>query len=288
MRHHRPAPHTTPRAASRRAALFAAATAVALLATACSGGEPDDGGKSPGGVRLPPAHAGFDYQIGGPYTPPDGVRIVARDHGVAPARGLYNICYVNAFQAQPGAEDEWDKDLLLTDRSGRIAMDKDWNEAILDISTPAKRARIAKKVGGWIDDCAAKGYDAVEPDNYDSYARAPKGRLTPEHAKEFLKALAAHAHAKGLAIGQKNTPELAPDRKRVGLDFAVAEECGTYDECDDYVEAFGSRVLAIEYTEKGLRAACEGWDDEISVVRRDLNVVPKGKAGYVYRTCDDV
>ncbi|WP_137022962.1 endo alpha-1,4 polygalactosaminidase, partial [Streptomyces albus] len=51
-------------------------------------------------VTLPPAHADFDYQIGGAYTPPKGVKAVSRDHTAKPADGLYNICYVNAFQAQ--------------------------------------------------------------------------------------------------------------------------------------------------------------------------------------------
>src|SRR5262245_46420773 len=55
-------------------------------------------------VALPPAHAKFDYQIGGAYAPPSGVRVVSRDHDAQPASGLYNICYVNAFQAQPGTE----------------------------------------------------------------------------------------------------------------------------------------------------------------------------------------
>jgi hypothetical protein len=33
----------------------------------------------------PPAHAGFDYQIGGAYTPPAGVEVVSRDHATLPA-----------------------------------------------------------------------------------------------------------------------------------------------------------------------------------------------------------
>ena len=47
---------------------------------------------SDGQVTTPPVHAGFDYQIGGPYTPPAGVQVVSRDHDASPAAGLYNIC----------------------------------------------------------------------------------------------------------------------------------------------------------------------------------------------------
>ena len=142
-------------------------------------------GASPHAVSLPPAHAGFDYQIGGAYTPPAGVSVVGRDHEDAPAAGLYNICYVNAFQAQEGAEGDWNSGLLLHDANGDIVYDGDWGEALLDVSTAAKRQAIADKVDGWIDDCAAKGYQAVEPDNYDSYTRSKK-LLTSAEAESYI------------------------------------------------------------------------------------------------------
>ncbi|MER6081514.1 endo alpha-1,4 polygalactosaminidase [Streptomyces sp. NPDC001833] len=263
--------------------------AAASLTAGCSSTTTDTGSTpqaSTAKVPTPPLHAGVDYQLGGAYTPPKGVSVVSRDHTASPAAGLYNICYVNAFQAQPDAQKEWDADLLLRDRSGKVVMDEDWGEAMLDISTPGKRTRIAEKVDGWIDQCADKGFDAVEPDNYDSYTRAPHGLLTAADAEAFQTLLARHAHSRHLAIAQKNTLELAKDRKRVGLDFAVVEECGHYDECGSYVGAFGDHVIVVEYTEKGLRKACAGWGDRISVVRRDLDVTPAGHDGYLRETCD--
>ncbi|MGW2562272.1 endo alpha-1,4 polygalactosaminidase [Streptomyces sp. NPDC001514] len=236
-------------------------------------------------VTPPPAHALFDYQLHTPYAPPPGVTVVVRDHTSPPAPGIYNICYVNAFQAQPGAEQEWDPDLLLRDASGAVVMDKEWDEAMLDIRTGPKRERIARRVHTWIDECAAKGYQAVEPDNYDTYTRAPAGLLTADHAKAFLSMLARHAHAKGLAIGQKNTAELAPAREEAGVDFAVVEECGQYDECEDYVAAFGDHVIVIEYTAEGMDRACEGWGDRLSVVRRDLDLLPAGDPDHHLEHC---
>jgi hypothetical protein len=278
------------------AALAAAAVAVPLVAVDQAGASPAahpgaaarTSGRAPAApaatVALPPAHAGFDYQIGGAYTPPAGVQVVSRDHDDPPAAGLYNICYVNAFQVQPGAEGDWDSDLLLRDANGKVVVDQDWGEALLDVSTAAKRTRIAAKVDGWIDGCAAKGYQAVEPDNYDSYSRSKK-LLTPGEAESYIALLSAHAHARGLAIAQKNTVELAGDRTANGLDFAVAEECGTYDECGDYTAAFGNHVIVIEYTAKGLSKACSGWGDRLSIVRRDRDVSPAGSSGYVRQTC---
>lgn len=243
-----------------------------------------DGSSKAPSVELPPANGGFDYQIGGAYRPAAGVSIVSRDRSDSPAPGLYNICYVNAFQAQPGKEGSWPEDLLLRDADGDVVIDEDWDEALLDIGTAGKRKRVAAEIGRWVDGCARKGFDAVELDNYDSYTRSDDA-LTANDAKAFIALLAAQAHRRGLAVGQKNTAELAGDRSRTGLDFAVAEECGQYDECDTYIDAFRGRVVDIEYTDSGLRKACEVGDEGLHIVRRDVEVATPDDDGYVRRTC---
>jgi hypothetical protein len=235
-------------------------------------------------VTPPPKHVRWDYQIGGAYTPPTGVQVVSRSHEDAPAPGVYNICDFNAFQAQEHAEGDWDSDLLLHDANGKVVYDKDWNEAVLDIRTDAKRHRIAAKLNTWIDECAAKGYKAVEPDNYDTFTRFPK-YLTANQAKALMKLLSVHAHEKGLAIAQTNTVELAPDRASVGLDFAVVEECGEWDECGEFAKAFDNNVLVVEYTAKGLSEVCSRWSSTLSIVRRDQMVVSKDTSGYFRQTC---
>ncbi|MFB7778400.1 endo alpha-1,4 polygalactosaminidase [Streptomyces bauhiniae] len=265
---------TSPRGGSRALLL-----ALTLLLTGCATGN-HQASRAP---ELPPKHAGFDYQIGGAYPPPAGVRIVTRDRADSPAEGLYNVCYVNAFQAQPQERGDWPAGLLLRDRAGRVVIDEDWDEPLLDIGTPAERERIADRVNRWTDGCADKGYDAVEFDNYDSYTRS-RHLLTPADALAFMRLLTRHAHTRRLAVGQKNTPELAGKRESAGLDFAVAEECGQYDECGTYARAYDDRVLDIEYTDNGLRKAVAGWGSRLSIVRRDLDVSTPGEAGYVRRT----
>ncbi|MFF3483247.1 endo alpha-1,4 polygalactosaminidase [Streptomyces sp. NPDC002701] len=274
-----------PRAGFLRAtAALLVLTALASCTSNADDGDPGDTAESAAGaVRLPPVHAGFDYQIGGAYPPPSGVRIVARDRGADPARGLYNVCYVNAFQAQPEEQDDWPEDLLLRDGEGELVIDTDWDEPLLDIGTPAKRERVAARVGRWIDGCADKGYDAVEPDNYDSYTRS-RGLLGADDATSFIRLLSTRAHARGLAIAQKNTVELAGQRVRAGLDFAVVEECGAYDECGEYADAFDDRVVVVEYTDKGMRKARAGFGDRLSIVRRDLAVSAPDSDDYVRRT----
>lgn len=251
-------------------------TAVALVAACAS---------APAEQVTPPPQGPWDYQIGGAYDPPADVKTVSRDHGADPAPGLYNICYVNAFQAQPGAEDEWG-DLLLRDTNGEPVYDEDWGEAVLDTSTPTKRDGIAARVNTWIDECADKGFQAVEPDNYDSYTRVPGNLLSAEDNQALIRLLSAHAHARGLAIAQKNTAELAEHRTANGLDFAVVEECGHHDsECGLYTEAFGNHVVVVEYTQEGLDRACAGWADELSIVLRDVDVSTPDDDGYVHGTC---
>ena len=234
-----------------------------------------------------PATGVFDYQIGGDYPPASRVRIVDRDRTSAPATGRYNICYVNAYQAQPGDLAWWQRthpSLLLRDARGAVIIDRDWNEALLDISTPAKRDAVAVVVGGWFAGCARSGYDAIEPDNLDSYTRS-EDRLTAADAVAFATLLAGVAHRHHLLIGQKNASELAARLRRAGYDFAVAEECQEYDECGAYTSAYGTKVIEIEYTADRFEQACKVRRGRVSLILRDRDVVAQGQPGYVSRTC---
>lgn len=236
----------------------------------------------------PPANAAFDYQIGGAYTPPAGVTVVSRDSTASPAAGLYNICYINAFQAQPDADSWWKTnhpDLLLHDASGNLVIDEDWDEILLDFSTAAKRAALTTIVGGWIDGCASKGFKGVEPDNLDSWTRS-NGLLTQSQAVAYAASLVSYAHGKGLAVGQKNTADLSTaNAKQIGFDFAVAEECADYDECQNYTATYGSNVIVIEYTQKQFTKACTAYGSTLSIVLRDVDVTTPGSSSYVFKTC---
>jgi hypothetical protein len=237
--------------------------------------------------RPPPAQARFDYQIGQPYPPPAGVRVVTRDRSAAPVPALYNICYVNAYQTQQEEIRWWrdhHPDLLLTGADGHTVRDPDWNELLLDISTPARRTALAGIVDGWIDACAHAGFNAVEPDNLDSWTRSD-GLLTAADALAFATLIIARAHADGLAIAQKNAAEIAGQGRRAGFDFAIAEECADYAECQSYTAAYGNEVIVIEYSASGLATACANWGNTLSAVRRDLEVTAPGSAAYVYQTC---
>lgn len=254
--------------------------------TADTGTSPgNDGGSA--GFALPPENGGLDYQLGGAYAPPSGVTIVSRDRTEAPAAGLYNVCYVNGFQIQPGDEAMWmsSHDLaVLRDGAGDPVIDADWNEILLDTRTEASRAEILSVIGPWIDGCAADGFDAVEIDNLDTYSRA-MGLLTEDENVTMVRLFADRAHAAGLAIAQKNSSELVPRRAEMGTDFVVSEECNRYGECDAYIGGYGAHVLMIEYRAQDFTAGCSAYGSAYSIVLRDRNLVPAGQSAYVFDGC---
>ena len=162
-------------------------------------------------VTTPPVGARFDYQLGGAYAPAAGVRIVDRDREDPPSAGRYSVCYLNGFQTQPQEARYWLRHhptLLLRTSTRKPVEDPDWpGEYVLDITTARTRAALAGIVGRWIDGCADAGYQAVEPDNLDTFTRWPK-RITEADALAYARLLAVRAHRRGLAVAQKNAPDL--------------------------------------------------------------------------------
>lgn len=279
-----PAPSSTPAPTPAPDPTAASSSSASHPQSSSSSSKPSS---NSGSVALPPLGAKWDYEIGGACAPPAGVRIVSRDSSASPAPGLYNICYLNAFQAQPDATGWWQSnhpDLLLKTSSGAPVIDQNWNEQLLDVSTDAKRTAIAQIVGGWMASCAAKGFQAVEPDNLDSYSRS-QGLLTADDDIALATELARLAHAKGLAIGQKNTTDFLPKAHQIGFDFAVSEQCGKYGECGGYAGTYANHVVDVEYDDAGFAAACRDYGGKIAIVLRDLDVSPAGSSSYVYKTC---
>ena len=236
---------------------------------------------------LPTANAKWDYQIGKPYDPPDGVTVVSRDRTAAPLAEAYTMCYVNAYQTQPDAVRWWKNnhsELLLKRADGSYVVDSYWGEILFDIRTVEKREALAAIVNGWITGCADDGFQAVEPDNLDSWTRSG-GRLTRGQAFEFAALIIEHAHSESLAIGQKNAAGQTALGKAAGFDFAVAEECGRYKECNAYTADYGDQVYVIEYRLQDYKYSCDRWGDELAIILRDRNVTAPGSKSYVYRSC---
>jgi Glycoside-hydrolase family GH114 len=279
MRHRRPS--------YRAASLIAAFFSLGAVASATPA------------VTPPPPGVPFDYQIGGDYPLPAGVEVVTRDwFSGSPEPGIYSTCYINAFQTQadepnadrPDERGNWPAVLVLSS----LGDDPNWGgEYLVDISSAAHRRAATAWVKQMITSCAQKGFRAVEFDNLDSWTRfddTPLAGRVPFEKRQaiaYARLLTRAAHRRGLAVGQKNTPQLGRrvSRRVIGFDFAVSEECGTYRECAAYTAVFGSRVFDIEYHDPGFGRACASIGARGSVIRRDRNVSVAGSPDYVFRSC---
>ncbi|KQP79150.1 hypothetical protein ASF37_09810 [Aeromicrobium sp. Leaf289] len=272
------------------ARLVGACLVVALTAACSAQGAPAAPPATPSATApVPlPRDAVVDYQLGGAYRPAADVTVVVRDRTEKPDPTRYSVCYVNAFQTQPGQLGWWKKHhpTLLLKRQGVLVRDPGWpDEVLLDQRTAAKRAAIVSIVSGWFRGCAKAGYDAIEADNLDAWTRS-RSLLTRAQTTSTAKGLVRAAHATGLAIAQKNTPEI--DGRALGFDFAVAEECEVYRECGDYTRLYGRGVVEIEYTDNGRAAyarACRQRAGDHPITLRDRDVVPRGARGHVFQHC---
>ena len=165
-------------------------------------------------------------------------QLVSRLHD----QGRRVVCYINA-----GAWENWRPDAGRYPDSIKGKPLEGWpGERWLDIRRidllgPILTDRIAM--------CAAKGFDGVEFDNVDGYTNATGFPLTADDQLIFDRWLADSAHAAGLAVGLKNTLDLA-DSLVPSFDFAILEQCFQYRECgraSPFLDA-GKPVLDIEYS----------------------------------------
>jgi hypothetical protein len=110
----------------------------------------------------------------------------------------------------------------------------------LDLLGPIMQARL--------DLAVQKGCDGVEPDNVDGYANQTGFPLSFADQIAYNTWLAEQAHARGLSIGLKNDLDQIGDLLPL-FDWALNEECFTYNECDlllPFIESHKA-VFGVEY-----------------------------------------
>ena len=153
------------------------------------------------------------------------------------------ICYFSA-----GTREDYRDD---ADQFPRDAVGKtlpEWpDEQWLDI----RDAGVREVMMARMDYAKDRGCDAIEPDNVDGYSNDTGFPLTQDDQLDYLKFLSSEAHKRGLSVGLKNAVDV--DDKVVGdFDFAINEECITYDECDavrPFIDA-GKAVFHVEYVDR--------------------------------------
>ncbi len=181
------------------------------------------------------------------------------------------ICYFNA-----GGWEDWRPDkaafpkVVIGNKLDGWPGERWLDIRAVDVLVPIMTARI--------DECAKKGFDAVDPDNMDGWQARSGFPLTQGDTVAYLAALSEVAHARGLAIGLKNGIEVLGDAAPL-VEFAVNEECLTYHECSAYAPLLrsGKAVFHVEY-HGSLKGICAHVPKGFSTVRKHLSLSAWRKA----------
>jgi hypothetical protein len=221
---------------------------------------------------APPPDARWQYQLegrvdadvcaapaaGGPCVRPEVIDFdLYSDYAVAPlhARGGYAICYVDAGGIENYRPD-WPRFVRWHRRHGHSLLGKPFSARFPDerwanVGGARQRAFLERLMEERVVKCARAGFDAVEFDVVEAWSSGRKvtgWRVTYRDQLAYNRALARIAHRHGLAVGLKNDLGQIPDLTRA-FDFAINEECVTYDECRrllPFVRA-GKPVFHVEY-----------------------------------------
>ncbi len=162
------------------------------------------------------------------------------------AQGRKVVCYVSVGSWENWRPDanQFPPEVIGNDYAGWPG-EKWLDVRRIDLLAPIMRARF--------DQCRAKGFDALEPDNIDGYANNTGFPLTAQDQLTYNIWLTTEAHARGLSIGLKNdadqVSDLLPD-----FDWALTEDCFDQGWCNRVAPfiAAGKAVFAAEYTDTGL------------------------------------
>ena len=289
---------------------------IGTAALGCSGGggwdaassldagffEPDAGPRA-AYTRPPTTAVHWDWQIGAATEAdigvPTGVNLLDVDGFLASAasvaswraRGIYTVCYINAGSWQPGLPDAGDYPDVL-----KLQADPNWpGEYFLDVTDVFRPGSVlAAILGKRLDMCKAKGFDALEPDNLQNDENVKSGKITMQAQLDFNGWLADLAHAKGLAVFQKNGPDKILRATTAGttmvdtFDGILDEQCQQFGECDALGEFSkrGKLALDVEY-DKSLTLDCSSFTASgIVALKKDLLLAGMTSGAYVRQTCD--
>jgi hypothetical protein len=195
-----------------------------------------------------PAHPRWYWQLQGRLHVPAGVTIVDVDGfgtSAGEVRALQRsghrvVCYIDV-----GTSENWRPDAHRFPASVLGASNGWPGERWLNI---ARTGVIEPIMASRLRMCAQKHFDAVEADNLDPSGNHTGFRITRAEVLTYARWLAERAHALGLAILQKNGPELSAALEPA-FDGALTEQCRQYDECGAFAPYLRARkpVLDAEY-----------------------------------------
>jgi hypothetical protein len=227
--------------------------------------DPDSGQTNLGAARWDPAPgATWQWQLDQPVNTSYNVQVYDVDMFETPietvrtlhTQGRKVICYISV-----GSWEDWRPDaasfpaIVLGNNYPGWPGERFLDIRRIDLLGPIMRARL--------DLCKTKGFDAIEPDNMDTFEANTGFPLTYADQLAYNLWLANEAHARGLSIGLKNDPEQVADLLP-HFEWALTEDCYYYNWCAEmfpFISA-GKPVFAAEYTDMGmtLNMFCPSFD----------------------------
>ncbi|MGO9877308.1 MAG: endo alpha-1,4 polygalactosaminidase [Acidimicrobiia bacterium] len=157
----------------------------------------------------------------------DGFDNTAATVAALHANGTIAVCYIDF-----GTAENWRSDYSEFPASV-LGNTNGWpGERWLDIRASSGALAIIEPImTARMEMCKQKDFDALEPDNIDSYENNPGFPTTAADQLTYNEWIANTAHSLGLSVGLKNdndqTAQLEPY-----FDWALDEQCNQYQECD--------------------------------------------------------
>ncbi|HVW24257.1 MAG TPA: endo alpha-1,4 polygalactosaminidase [Polyangiaceae bacterium] len=236
------------------------------VAGSSSGGASSTGGANTGGAGgatsgtwwKPAKNTTFYWDL--QSTPPDNTRSVgaydidgwgndAQEVSALHMKGIKVVCYMDAGTYEPGRPDSSDFPASLKGNDVQGWPGEVW----LDVRPAGPNyAKLQSIMLARFKVCQQKGFDAIEPDNIDSYQNDPGFPTTAADQLAYDEWLATTAHGLGLAILQKNDLDQVRTLEPY-FDGVLDEECNQYSECDALAPypAAGKPAWNAEYTDDG-------------------------------------
>jgi hypothetical protein len=228
-----------------------------------SGGRGGSASTDAGAGRWQPAKATtFYWDLAN--APPDNTKNVgaydidgwgndASEVAALHARGIKVVCYMDAGTYEPGRPDSGAFPAALKGSAVQGWPGEIW----LDVRPAGPSyATLQSIMLARFTVCRDKGFDAVEPDNLDSYQNSPGFSTSSADQLAYNEWIATTVHGLGLAVFQKNDLDQIPTLEPY-FDGILDEECNQYSECDALAPYTAANKPAwnAEYTEDGATTA---------------------------------
>ncbi len=157
------------------------------------------------------------------------------------AKGRSVICYFSAGSWENFRPDAAD---IPTAVKGNPLDAPFEDELWLDIRSAEVRMLMQRR----LDLAAARGCDAVEPDNVDGYQNDTGFELTAADQLDYNRFIAAQARERALSVGLKNDVDQLAELEPY-FDWAINEECFAFNECERYRGNFLASNKAVFHAE---------------------------------------